>query len=103
LSAWYHTNGLVLGERQTDSKSDEITAIPLLLELLELKSNTITIVAAGCQKAITKLITKKQVNYVLGLNPKLYQTVEEHNCLYDAFNMQHGRTVRRRYCVVLCK
>ena len=50
VSAWCHENGLVLGERQTDGKSNEITAIPLLLESLDLKGNTVTIDAAGCQK-----------------------------------------------------
>ena len=109
VSAWCHENGLVLGEIQTDSKSNEITAIPLLLESLELKGKTITIDAAGCQKSITKLIVEKKGNYVLGLklnHPKLYKAVEEHikkvgehdqNRLFDAFDHSHGRNVRRRY------
>ena len=105
----YHENGLVLGERQVDSKSNEITAIPILLESLDLKSNTITIDAVGCQKSITKLITKKKGNYVLGLkrnHPKLYEAVikqieqegeRDSNRLFDAFDENHGRLVRRRY------
>lgn len=109
VSAWCHENSLVLGEIQTDSKSNEIMAIPLLLESLELKRNTVTIDAAGCQKSITKLIVEKKGNYVLGLklnHPKLYRAVEgytkkvgEHdqNRLFDAFDRGHGRTVRRRY------
>lgn len=98
-----------MGERQTDSKSSEITAIPLLLESLSLKGNRVTIDAAGCQKDITKLIVRKKGDYVLGLklnHPKLYKAVEEHikqesenneNRLFDAFDNSHGRKVRRRY------
>lgn len=109
VSAWCHENGLVLGEEQTDNKSNEITAIPLLLESLDLKGNTITIDAAGCQKSITELIIKKKGNYVLGLkrnHPKLYEAVKEHikkigesseNLLFDAFDDSHGRSVRRRF------
>ncbi len=48
VSAWCHENGLVLAEKQVDSKSNEITAIPLLLESLTLKGNTVSIDAAGC-------------------------------------------------------
>lgn len=109
VSAWCHENGLILGERQTDSKSNEVTAIPLLLESLDLKGNTVTIDAAGCQKAITKQIIEKKGNYVLGLklnHPKLYEAVQEHikkegrnsqNRLLDDFDHSHGRAVRRRY------
>ena len=109
VSAWCHENGLVLAEKQVDSKSNEITAIPLLLESLALKGNTVSIDAAGCQKSITKFIKDKQGDYVLGLkrnHPKLYQEVEDHikekgataaNRLYDAFEQGHGRLVRRRY------
>jgi predicted transposase YbfD/YdcC len=108
VSAWCHENGLVLGEKQTDSKSNEMKAIPLLLESLELKGSTVTIDAAGCQKSITKLIVEKKGNYVLGLkrnHPKLYKAVAEHienvenegNRLSDEFDEGHGRLVRRRY------
>lgn len=109
VSAWCHENGLVLGEEQVESKSNEITAIPLLLESLDIKDNTITIDAAGCQKAIVDQIIQQEGNYVLGLkrnHPKLYAAVEKHilqegendtNRLYDAFDDGHGRTVRRRY------
>lgn len=109
VSAWCHENGLVLGERQTDSKSNEITAIPLLLESLDLRGNTVTIDAAGCQKAIAKLIVEKKGDYVLGLklnHPILYKAVEDHikkegenneNRLFDDFDDSHGRKVRRRY------
>lgn len=109
VSAWCHENGLVLGERQIDSKSNEITAIPLLLESLNLKGNTVTIDAAGCQKSIAGLIMDKGGDYVLGLklnHPKLYAEVTAYislvgesnaNRLLDEFDDSHGRSVRRRY------
>jgi len=109
VSAWCHENGLVIGERQVDSKSNEITAIPLLLESLDIKGSTITIDAAGCQKNITERIVEGKGNYVLGLkrnHPKLYDAVKklitkrgEHanNCLNDSFEEGHGKAVRRRY------
>lgn len=108
VSAWCHENGLVLGEIQADSKSNEIAAIPLLLESLDLKRNTVTIDAAGCQKSIAEIIVQKKGDYVLGLkrnHPKLYEVVEEYikkigesneNRLFDAFDDSHGRSVRRR-------
>ncbi len=109
VSAWCHENGLVLGEVQTQSKSNEITAIPLLLESLNLKGNTVTIDAAGCQKPITKLIIEKEGDYVVALkgnHPKLYKAAEGfikkegeniENKLFDAFDESHGRVIRRRF------
>jgi len=109
VSAWCHENSLVLGEEQVASKSNEITAIPLLLKSLNLKNNTVTIDASGCQKNIVSQIIEQKGDYVLGLkrnHPKLYEAVEEHilqegesdeNRLYDAFDNSHGRCVRRRY------
>jgi len=109
VSAWCHENGLVLAEQQVEEKSNEITAIPLLLESLDLKGTTVSIDAAGCQKSITKLIKDKKGDYVLGLkcnHRKLYKSVEaciaaegenNDNRLHDAFDKSHGRLIRRRY------
>jgi hypothetical protein len=80
VSAWCHENGLIIGEEQVDSKSNEITAIPILLDSLNIKNNTITIDAAGCQKNIVSQIISKKGNYVLGLkrnHPKLYDAVKQ--------------------------
>lgn len=109
VSAWCVDNNLVLSEQQTDEKSNEITAIPLLLESLKLRNCTVSIDAAGCQKSIAKLIHEKKGNYVLGLkrnHKNLYNSVEDHvkscgendkNRLHDSFDESHGRLVRRRY------
>ena len=109
VSAWCNENNLVLGGEQVESKSNEITAIPLLLKSLNLKGNTVTIDAAGCQKTIVSQIIDQQGNYVLGLkrnHPKLYKAIEDHvlkvgendkNRLEDSFDNSHGKKVRRRY------
>jgi predicted transposase YbfD/YdcC len=67
VSAWAATNKLVLGQVKTDEKSNEITAIPKLLALLELRGCIITIDAMGCQKEIAAKIIDREADYVLGL------------------------------------
>ena len=67
VSAWATEARLTLGQVAVDSKSNEITAIPLLLELLELKGATVTIDAMGCQKEIAAKITQREGDYVLAL------------------------------------
>ena len=67
VSAWANANQLVLGQVKTDEKSNEITAIPTLLELLELKDCIVTIDAMGCQKAIAEKIIEAKADYVFGL------------------------------------
>jgi hypothetical protein len=56
VSAWSVANGLVLGQRKVDEKSNEITAIPLLLEALDLTGCIVTIDAMGCQREIAQQI-----------------------------------------------
>ena len=67
ISAWAAENRLVLGQVAVDDKSNEITAIPLLLELLDLHGSTVTIDALGCQTAIAEQIVRQGGNYVLAL------------------------------------
>jgi len=68
VGAWGNANQLALGQVKTDEKSNEITAIPALLDLLELKEVIITIDAMGCQKDIAgKIIKDCESEYVLGL------------------------------------
>lgn len=67
VSAWATKNHLVLGQQKVDKKSNEITAIPRLLEVLEISGCIITIDAMGCQKEIAKQIRKKEADYVLAL------------------------------------
>lgn len=67
VSAWASEHRLVLGQLKVDSKSNEITAIPKLLELLDIVGCIITIDAMGCQTEIAKTIIAKKADYVLAL------------------------------------
>jgi predicted transposase YbfD/YdcC len=78
VSAWASEARLTLGQVAVDSKSNEITAVPLLLELLELKGATVTLDAMGCQKEIARKIIDRGGQYVLALKdnqPKLHEAV----------------------------
>lgn len=76
VSAWAANNHLTLGQRKVDDKSNEITAIPKLLEVLSLAGCIVTIDAMGCQKEIAQAILDKGADYVLSLKEnqgQLYQ------------------------------
>jgi predicted transposase YbfD/YdcC len=80
VTAWSSSHQLVLGQKKVHKKSNELTAIPELIEMLEIAGNVITIDAMGCQKDITSLIVKKKGDYILALkgNQKLlYKAVKE--------------------------
>lgn len=67
VSAWASQSGLTLGQVAVDSKSNEITAIPQLLELLDLRDKVVTIDAMGCQKDIAQAIVAAGADYVLAV------------------------------------
>ena len=67
VSAWARTNGVVLAQEKVSEKSNEITAIPELLKVLEIKGCIVTIDAMGTQKEIAEAIAKKEADYVLAL------------------------------------
>lgn len=67
VSAWASQNGLTLGQVKVDEKSNEITAIPKLLRILDLADCIVTIDAMGCQKKIAKEIIEADADYVLSL------------------------------------
>jgi predicted transposase YbfD/YdcC len=78
VSAWASTSGVVLGQVATDAKSNEITAIPVLLKLLALEGAVVTIDAMGCQTAIATQIIEQRADYVLALkknHEKLHERV----------------------------
>jgi predicted transposase YbfD/YdcC len=81
VSAWATANGLTLGQVAVGAKSNEVTAIPELIELLDLKDCVVTIDAAGCQKDIAAQIVAKEADYVLALkenHPTLYGQVSDY-------------------------
>ena len=67
VSAWASANGIVLGQRKIDDKSNEITAIPELLKTLEIEGCIVTIDAMGCQKKIAETIVDKKADYIFSL------------------------------------
>jgi len=115
ISAWACSNRLVLGQEATEEKSNEITAIPKLLELLELKGCIVTIDAMGCQRAIAAQIIAQGGDYVLGLKGNqsaLQESVEDFfeaaaagdfaavaHDFHEEIDKDHGRLEVRRYWV----
>jgi predicted transposase YbfD/YdcC len=80
VSAWATQNRLVLGQCKVDEKSNEITAIPQLLRVLEVRGCIVTIDAMGCQKDIARLIVKRGADYVLALKDNhgnLFEDVQQ--------------------------
>jgi predicted transposase YbfD/YdcC len=80
VSAWMNDVGLVLGQRQTEEKSNEITAIPELLSVLDIKEATVTIDAMGCQTKIAKGIIEGGGNYLISAKenqPTLRRDIEK--------------------------
>lgn len=67
VSAWVRENGITLGELAVDEKSNEITAIPELLDLIDITGDIVTIDAMGCQRDIAAKIREKEADYVLAL------------------------------------
>ena len=113
VSAWASANTLTLGQVKTEEKSNEITAIPRLLEMLELNGCIVTIDAMGCQKEIAKGILEGGADYLLavkGNQGQLYQDVRDlfeggdglglNGVPHDyatTLNKGHGR-IERREC-----
>lgn len=95
VSAFVSKNHLVLGQLATDCKSNEITAIPKLLALLELAGATVTIDAMGCQREIAGQIIRQKGHYILAVKdnqPTLHQKVKSllDEARLDGFKgMQH--------------
>ena len=116
ISAWSARQRLVLGQIKVASKSNEITAIPDLLDLLTLKGATVTIDAMGCQKEIAKTIIAREADYVLALKGNqatLSEDVEvffteQKACKFEdtvvsrhqTLAKEHGRIETRTYTAV---
>jgi predicted transposase YbfD/YdcC len=115
VSAWSVANQWVLGQEATDAKSNEITAIPKLLQMLELKGAIVTIDAMGCQKEIARQIVAGGGDYVLAVKdnqPALHAAISDyflhlHETDFAACQVRrlttlddgHGRQERRTYYV----
>lgn len=109
VSAWASTNNIVLGQVKVTDKSNEITAIPELIESLAIEGSIVTIDAMGCQKKIAKCIVDKKADYVLALKENQPDLLEE---VIDEFRFSpvdkvstdldfgHGR-IETRVCSVI--
>ena len=120
VSAWAQENRLVLGQVRVDEKSNEITAIPELLKILEISGCIVTLDAMGCQTEIAKTVVEKRADYVLavkGNQVTLLEDLQEYFdwALADKFQQtrytkdetvdgDHGRIeVRRCYATEDCE
>lgn len=118
VSAWCSVNNLVLGQVKTNDKSNEITAIPELLDMLHLEGCIITIDAMGCQTKIVEKIIKKKAEYVISLKgnqgtlhnevkdyyedlkedmPKIEKGKHESVKMLRTLDKGHGRIEERKY------
>ena len=109
VSAWASANNLVLAQRKVDDKSNEITAIPRLLDALELSGTVVTIDAMGCQRSIAANIVDKKADYILAVKENQGHLLAE---IKDSFQMLaadataeeidcgHGRVEQRRCSVI---
>jgi len=85
VSAWAAANGVVLGQRKVDEKSNEITAIPKLLKVLDLAGCIVTIDAMGCQTDIAAQIIDQEADYVLSLKGNQGQLHEDVAAMFAYF------------------
>lgn len=116
VNAWAVGQGLVLGQVKTEAKSNEITAIPELLKVLDVKGAVVTIDAMGCQKEIAKQIVDQGADYVFSLKGNqgnlhkevqlLFEDAKKDgfkNLSHDSFTTvdgDHGRIETRRCTTV---
>jgi predicted transposase YbfD/YdcC len=109
VNAWSNSNQMILGQVKIEEKSNEITAIPTLLDLLELEGAIVTIDAMGCQTAIAKKIVDANADYVFAVKDNQKFLCDD---IRDAFaqtpqaiqattiNKEHGR-IEKRTCKVI--
>ena len=110
VSAWSQANHLLLGQVKTEDKSNEITAIPKLLEMLDVKDCMVTVDAMGTQKEIAEQIQERKADYVMALKGNhalVHQEVqsfwsdpelpEAEYQSYETADKGHGRIEVRRY------
>lgn len=109
VSAWASSNKIVLAQYAVDDKSNEITAIPALLKLLDIKGAIVTIDAMGCQQKIAAQIIEQEADYILAVKGNQKELLEG---VVDSFKLQpttshcqqinkdHGR-IEQRTCSVI--
>ncbi len=112
VSAWASASGVALGQTRVDGRSNEITAIPRLLEMLQVEGCIVTIDAMGCQKEVASKILQEKADYVLAVKKnqgRLHEDVHDifdlarksgfdslDHDYYETTNAGHGRVETRR-------
>ena len=112
VSAWASASGVALGQTKVDGRSNEITAIPRLLEMLQVEGCIVTIDAMGCQKEVASKILEERADYVLAVKKnqgRLHEDVHDTFDLarksgfdsldhdyHETINAGHGRVETRR-------
>jgi len=108
LNAWAVENRLVLGQLAVEEKSNEITAVPQLMDMLDLEGCVVTTDALNCQKAVAQKAMEQNADYVLAVksnHPVMYDEIVRHmNALalerpagFESLEKAHGRIETRRY------
>lgn len=107
VSAWLAENQITLGEIKTEEKSNEITAVPALLDMIDVEGSIVTADAMSCQKAITEKITEKKADYVIGLKGNQATLLQDTELYFEKFyeesmckktqEKDHGRIEKREY------
>ena len=97
VSAWGCANGVVLGQVRTSEKSNEITAIPALLELLDVRGCIVTIDAMGCQRVIAEQIRAKRGHYVLAVKENQGALLSDIRDYFEADAEQGYRDLKAAY------
>ena len=116
VSAWAVSNRLVLGQKKVEGKSNEITALPELIKVLDLAGCIVTIDAMGCQREIVSKIVEKDADYIIAIKknqPTLYEQIEQlfkqaiktqgQDLNMSSFNsreMNRGRAEIRNYLMI---
>jgi predicted transposase YbfD/YdcC len=112
VSMWVREDQISLGQIKTGEKSNEITAIPELIQSLDIRGSDVTIDAMGCQREIAKCIREKEAHYILAVkenHPTLFEEIKEYfdwavedtteqNRLshYKHIDFSHGKTTKWR-------
>ena len=98
VNAWASANRLVLGQVKVGDRSNVITAIPELFDMLDVSGCTVTVDAMGCQKEIARKITDSRADYILTLKrnqPQLYDDVAE---IFDHLRRSGFSDIDYRFC-----
>lgn len=101
VSAWCDASGLVLGQVAVDEKSNEITALPALLQMLDVKDAVVTIDAMGCQKDIAQKIIQRGGDYMLALKENQKSLHEHVKFYFDQAIAQKFDGLRHAFCATV--